>query len=114
MHRILIMLGLIGIFIGTLFCLAKGAEKDQYKQGENLYNEKCQICHGKQGDGNGPGGVAFSPRPSNFTNPKFWQDNPDKKISDAIRKGKGMMPALEIKPDEIQAIIDYMSHIFKK
>ena len=37
-----------------------------------------------------------------------------RKIEDTIKKGKEMMPAFDLEPDEIKAIIWYMSNAFKK
>ena len=90
---------------------AAGIETDQ---GKILFNDKCQLCHGKRGEGNGPAAAAFSPSPANFTDPKFWQNFNDAKIEDTIRKGHGMMPAFDLTSDQIKAIIDYLEHTFKK
>ena len=42
------------------------------KAGEAWYQKKakpmaCRLCHGKHGDGKGPGGAGISPAPRNFT-----------------------------------------------
>ncbi len=108
------ILALMGILMGTIFSLAQSAEKDEIKLGEKLYNDKCHICHGKVGDGNGSGSIAFSPRPANFTDPKFWQKNDDKKITDVIKNGYKMMPAFDLNSDQIKAVIDYLKQAFKK
>lgn len=103
----------VGMLLTTV-SLAQSAERSEYDKGKNLYNDKCHICHGRRGDGNGPGAVAFSPRPANFTDPKFWQEFNDAKIADTIRNGHGIMPAFNLTPDQIKAIIDYLEHTFKK
>jgi mono/diheme cytochrome c family protein len=105
---------LAGMFLGPAIMEVMAAQGSEYEQGEKLFNEKCQICHGKKGDGNGPAAVAFSPRPANFSDPKFWQKFNDAIIADTIRHGHGMMPAFDLTPDQIKAIIDYMEHTFKK
>ena len=89
---------------------AAGIETDQ---GKNLFGANCVICHGGNGEGDGPGAVAFSPRPANFTDPKFWQNMNDGKIADVIRNGHGMMPAFNLTPQQIKAITEYLKH-FKK
>lgn len=35
--------------------------------GENEYVKSCQACHGKTGEGDGPRGKNFTPRPSDLT-----------------------------------------------
>ncbi len=90
--------------------ISAGTEENM---GKTLYTNNCEICHGAKGDGNGPAASTFSPKPRDFTDPKFWQDNVDKKISDAIENGIGVMPALELSTDQIKAVIDYMTSTFK-
>ncbi len=104
----------IGVLIGAAFLLTRVGGANEYAQGKKLYSDKCQICHGVRGDGNGPAGAALSPPPANFTSPTFWQQkNVDKLITDTVEDGHGMMPAFDLKPAEIKGIIDYLSHTFK-
>ncbi len=112
MKKIFAFLGVELILITALW--AQDIDRREYNKGENLYSDKCHICHGKRGDGKGPGGVAFNPRPANFTDPKFWQGDVHKKISDTIEYGHAPMPAFGLPPDQIKAIIYYMENTFKK
>ena len=100
------------IFLMTVMWagLSAGSEEDT---GKNLYTGKCQICHGVKGDGKGSAAAYLSTQPADFTSPKFWETHNDKQISDAIENGRGEMPAFDLKPDEIKAIIDYVTHTFK-
>jgi mono/diheme cytochrome c family protein len=100
---LLIILGLAGMAAG-----------DELATGESLYEAKCQICHGANGRGDGPAASALNPKPRDFTNPAFWQNNADDKIKRTVTTGKGMMPAFALDDDEIKAITDYMHHTFKK
>jgi len=43
----------------------------------------------------GPAAVTLSPRPVDFTNPKFWQNDADIKIADTIENGHGPIPAFK-------------------
>ncbi len=105
--------GVAGILLGVAFMGGLSFGKSQDEQGEKLYNDKCVLCHGKGGEGNGPGAVAFNPKPANFTDPKFWQGIDDKTIADTIGKGHGMMPAFDLSPEQIKAVTEYLKH-FKK
>ena len=98
--------------IGLLGPVSRAAA--QYERGKALFDDKCQMCHGIKGDGKGPAAASFTPKPANFTDPRFWRENSDRKIATTIRKGHGPMPAFDLKPEEIKAIINYMSHAFKK
>jgi mono/diheme cytochrome c family protein len=105
----------VGMVLGLAFWNIKGIEASEYNIGKDIYENKCQMCHGLKGDGNGPAAAAFHPKPANFTDSKFWQRKDiDKFISNTVENGHGMMPAFNLKPDEIKAIIDYLSHAFKK
>jgi cytochrome c oxidase cbb3-type subunit II len=82
--------------------------------GKALYTGKCASCHGVKGDGKGPVGASLSPGPGNFTDAKFWQGDVEKKVREAVTNGKGAMPAQVLQPDEIKALVDYITSAFKK
>lgn len=111
---------MVVLFLGASSLLAQSFEGNKYERGKTLYTNKCQFCHGIRGDGKGPAAEPLLGHPVDFTNPKFWQDdvekkiNVEKKIEYTIQKGKEMMPAFDLEPGEIKAIILYMSHTFKK
>jgi len=82
-------------------------------QGQGIYNDRCAVCHGQDGKGNGPAAVALSPNPPDFTSPAFWQGTTKAKIVDTIENGHGPMPAFNLSSSQIQAVIDYMTQTFK-
>jgi len=85
-----------------------------YSSGQHVYESTCQFCHGVAGDGKGPAASALSPRPKDFTDPQFWKELNSEKIAQTIRSGHGRgMPAFRFSPEDIRAVIDYISH-FKK
>jgi mono/diheme cytochrome c family protein len=86
-----------------------GFSEGSEELGKNLYNSKCQICHGIKGDGKGSAAAYLSTQPVDFTSPKFWETHNEKQISDAIENGRGEMPAFDLKPDDTKAIIDYIA-----
>jgi len=111
--KIVFSYAVVGLLLVATFWPAQNEAADEYTQGKKLYNDKCLICHGAKGDGNGPAGSALSPKPANFTDSKFWQGDVDKKIKDTVVNGHGVMPAFDLKSAEIKDIIDYLSHTFK-
>jgi mono/diheme cytochrome c family protein len=103
------------MFVGGLLLWPVGSRGAEYERGKALYESKCLMCHGADGKGNGPAATAFNPKPADFSNPDFWKRKDiDKFITDTVENGHGMMPAFNLKPGEIKAIIDYLSHTFKK
>jgi mono/diheme cytochrome c family protein len=109
----------IVLFLGAAPLLAQSIGGNEYEKGKALYKNKCQFCHGMRGDGKGPAAEPLLRHPEDFTDPKFWQDDVEKKITaekkieDTIKKGKEMMPAFNLESDEIKAIIWSMSSTFK-
>jgi mono/diheme cytochrome c family protein len=99
----------------TGYGLLKSAEGGEQERGKALYEERCMLCHGPKGDGKGPGAVALNPKPADYTKQKFWEDaDITKKISEVVKNGKGQMREnLDLKPEDVQAIILYMTATFK-
>jgi mono/diheme cytochrome c family protein len=59
-------------------------------QGEKLYQQNCAVCHGANGDGKGPAGVALKPPPRTFNIPlnQWTYSKGDlNKVFDVITKG---------------------------
>ena len=114
MKKILVC-AMVVMFLGAAPLLAKSFEgKEEYDKGEKLYEDKCQFCHGIRGDGKGPAAEPLLGHPVDFTDSKFWEEGGNDVIEDAIKNGKEMMPAFTLEPDQIKAIIQYMSYTFKK
>ncbi len=85
----------------------------QAAEGKEIYISKCAICHGADGKGHGPAAAALSPPPQDFNTGAFWQRTGDVEITKTIDNGKGQMPASNLSPSQIKAVIDYMKQAFK-
>jgi mono/diheme cytochrome c family protein len=101
------------LLIAVAIPLALGAAENESEQGKNLYSKKCAACHGADGKGTGPAASSFSPRPADFTDPAFWRENPDKKLTDAVDDGYELMPPIDLSTDELKAVIAYIAQAFK-
>ncbi len=102
------------ICLAAIQFLAKTAAADEVEQGKEIYTNKCQMCHGADGKGDGPAAASFNPRPYDLTTAEFWKNDAEKKIADAVENGFGVMPPIGLSSDQTKAVIDYMAHAFKK
>jgi len=63
--------------------------------GEKVFHERCELCHGPNGMGDGPGGAALNPKPRNFHDTAYMKTLSDDQIFQTIMNGKagtGMPP----------------------
>lgn len=61
--------------------------------GETVVKERCVLCHGDNGKGDGPGGAALNPKPRDWTDKAYMNAMTDDQLYDVIYNGKGSMPA---------------------
>ena len=104
----------VGVSLGAAVLWVNAAQGQAFDKGKSLYEQKCVICHGVSGKGDGPAAAALSKAPADFNTSEFWQGEVQKKITDVVRNGHSPMPAFDLSADEINAIIGYMEHDFKK
>ncbi len=62
--------------------------------GKTFYKYYCVFCHGENGDGNGPVGKSYIPKPSILTSKKINGMN-DGEIYNKMLTGEGHYPVLE-------------------
>jgi mono/diheme cytochrome c family protein len=109
-----LIIGSALLIFGILLTFTAIVKSDEYGAGETLFKKNCQFCHHLKGDDNYPSAYYMQFRPKDFTDPDSWKGLDEQKITQVIQKGKGVMPAINLKPDEIKAIIDYMTHKLKR
>jgi len=76
---------------------ASGADNGEVSLavGEKVFQERCVLCHGPNGMGDGPGGAALNPKPRNFHDKAVMDTLSDAWIVHTIMNGKtgtGMPP----------------------
>jgi mono/diheme cytochrome c family protein len=103
----------IALALGGMLVLFGNARADDYSAGQTLFKKNCQFCHNLKGDDNYPSAYYRQFRPKDFSDPDSWKGLDGQKIEQVIKKGKGVMPAINLKPEDAKAIIDYMTHVLK-
>ncbi len=80
------------------------------EDGEKIYQQKCQICHGIEGKGDGPVASALKPPPADFTSSQLMDSLTNEDLLETISKGRGSMPGFAgvLKPEETAAVIEYI------
>jgi mono/diheme cytochrome c family protein len=72
-------------------CQHSGAGSDS-QNAEQIFASVCAKCHGADGKGGVPAAEGQNP-PRNFCDARFQASRSDDDLKQAIRKGKGGMPA---------------------
>jgi mono/diheme cytochrome c family protein len=70
--------------------------------GAALFRERCVMCHGEAGDGNGQLAAALDPRPRDFRRLDWQQSVGDAHIENVISRGGpsvGLSPIMPAHPD---------------
>lgn len=101
------------VALNSQHVIAQSSKGNDYEKGKAIYKNKCQFCHGIMGDGKGPASEPLLGHPEDFTDSKFWKDDVPEKMYKTILNGKQMMPAFNLGPDEIKALIVYITGTFK-
>jgi mono/diheme cytochrome c family protein len=91
---------------------------EHLRTGQTIYQAQCAQCHGTTGDGAGPMGDFFYPRPRDyrkgifkFTSTKYGSKPLRDDLVRTVRRGitGTAMPSFKLLPDEqIEAVVDYV------
>lgn len=110
-------MALLGFLRGSVAAGAGNAAN-----GKALYAKvKCEICHGKEGKGDGPAAKSLKPPPTNFSDVKLMCKMSDKQLSNVIKNGgpaekkAATMPSYKskLKDSEINDIVAYLRTLAK-
>lgn len=79
-------------------------------EGKAVYVQRCALCHGQTGKGDGPGAKGLKPAPANHTDATYMSSKSDEELLNVIRNGKGAMPAWGkvLTEEQIQAVFKYV------
>ncbi len=92
------------------------------KAAKKIYKRKCKKCHGKKGNGHGPGAEDMDPMPTAFNAAGFMQGAKDGQLFWIIEKGSegtemnafGSGSETNLSEDDIWKVIVHMRSKFTK
>jgi mono/diheme cytochrome c family protein len=84
--------------------------------GSKVFAQRCALCHGPDGHGDGPGSKALNPTPRNFHDTAYMSSRTDAQLLETIHKGKGAMPKWGgvLSEAEITAVFAHVRELGKK
>ena len=85
--------------------------------GDAVFHQRCELCHGPNGMGDGPGGAALNPKPRNFHDKAVADTLSDAWIEYTIMNGKtgtGMPPWKGIVSESEAKSLALKIHSFNK
>ena len=106
---------------GQMEAIEKPAFGEEHmEEAKQIFRQRCTRCHGKIGNGRGSLASQLTPRPTDLTNPYWFQTTNPKKLKRVILGGGGaigksiLMPAnpdLRNKPKVVAALIQYITDL---
>jgi mono/diheme cytochrome c family protein len=67
-----------------------------------IYNDKCAVCHGQSGRGDGHDASLYDPRPTNFTDSQYLDLASDGELFYKMTEGHRPMPSFKRRLSEEQ------------
>lgn len=88
---------------------------DETALGNKVYAERCALCHGPEGKGDGTAAAGLNPKPRNHTDGSYMKTRTDEELLTVIRNGKGGMPAWGsvLSEQEIAAVLKHVRSLAK-
>jgi mono/diheme cytochrome c family protein len=86
-------------------------------EAEQIFATRCFTCHGPNGEGDGPGSAALTPKPRNFRDATWAASVTDDHLANIIKYGGAAVgkspampgnPDLMARPDVVQALIAHI------
>ncbi len=104
------------VAVAAVLTLVGSATARAQADAATTYAQKCAMCHGKAGAGDGAAAAALNPKPPNFTTAEFQDARTDEELVAVITDGKSpMMPSYksQLSADEIKALVAYVRTLGK-
>src|SRR5690606_19902098 len=81
---------------------------------DTVYRQRCQVCHGVEGKGDGPGAAALNPKPRTLADAEWQKSVTDEQIEKVILQGGASIgkssampgnPDLRNKPEVVSGLV---------
>ena len=84
-------------------------------EGKKLFKQYCSVCHGDNGKGDGPAGMALNPRPADYSTEKI-QKQTDGALFWKITEGKSPMASYKniLTEEQRWKLVNYIREFAKK
>lgn len=108
------------VMVLAILCAAVVGASDGPGQAQTdaakTYADRCAMCHGTSGGGDGAAAAALDPKPTDFTSAEYQQSRTDEEIAAVISNGKGVMPAFksQLTAEEIKQLVGYLRSLGPK
>ncbi len=103
---------LLAVVMGGAVTAAPASAESSTAVGAELYRQKCTMCHGSSGRGDGPAASNYGRPPANLADPERWRDLTRERLEDTIRNGHNHMPPMGQDPAQVEALADYLMTTF--
>lgn len=111
----------LALFAITLF--ARTASADDGTMGATLFAQRCAMCHGNNGAGDGPlaGSMPADQKPRNLSEGQYKYATDHAKLKEVLQKGGAavglsvLMPAQsDLNDQQLEALAHYVSSLKKQ
>lgn len=102
------------IFTSSLACQKQSIPAPAMAEAKDIFAQRCALCHGADGRGDGAAAATLTPKPRNYTDAAWQATVADDELRKAILEGgqavgKSMMmppnPDLVAKPDVVNGLV---------
>jgi len=105
---------LLIIFPGLMVASSHQDPQLELNLGKTIYQKRCKVCHGVQGNAKSFAANALHPPPRNFTSAKSKQELSRQRMIRSVTEGRSGTAMMAWKNNlsarEIQAVVDYIRH----
>jgi mono/diheme cytochrome c family protein len=100
--------------------LPDAADASAGHEGETIFQQRCFVCHGREGKGNGPASTGLGAAVRDLTSPSWQDSTSDDTIRSVIRNGAqavggsvAMAPNRDLSDPQIDSLVVYIRRFRK-